>query len=96
MAVRIKDVARKAGVSVTTVSRVLNNEKYVTDELKQKVLAAIEEPRLQSESYRQKSGAPENELNRGDCARSRNQLLLDHFEQRGGRGERERLQFACL
>ncbi|MGG3837142.1 LacI family DNA-binding transcriptional regulator [Paenibacillus thiaminolyticus] len=43
MAVRIKDVARKAGVSVTTVSRVLNNEKYVTDELKQKVLAAIEE-----------------------------------------------------
>ncbi len=43
MAVKIKDVAKKAGVSVTTVSRVLNDGKYVRDELKEKVKKAIEE-----------------------------------------------------
>ncbi|AZN43134.1 LacI family DNA-binding transcriptional regulator [Paenibacillus albus] len=40
---KIKDVARLAGVSVTTVSRVLNGEKYVKDDLKQKVTLAIQE-----------------------------------------------------
>ena len=34
MAPKIKDVAKQAGVSVTTVSRVLNGEKYVKDDLK--------------------------------------------------------------
>ncbi|GGI45282.1 LacI family transcriptional regulator [Paenibacillus marchantiophytorum] len=43
MAPKIKDVAKKAGVSVTTVSRVLNGEKYVKDELKLKVKHAIDE-----------------------------------------------------
>lgn len=40
---KIKDVARAAGVSVTTVSRVLNGEKYVKDDLKDKVNQAIEQ-----------------------------------------------------
>lgn len=39
----IKDVARRAGVSVTSVSRVLNGEKYVSQELLDKVNRAIEE-----------------------------------------------------
>lgn len=39
----IKDVAKKSGVSKTTVSRVLNNEKYVSDETREKVLSAIKE-----------------------------------------------------
>ncbi len=43
MQVKIKDVAKKAGVSVTTVSRVLNGEKYVKDDLKAKVNRVIEE-----------------------------------------------------
>lgn len=37
----IKEVAKKAGVSVATVSRVMNNQDVVKDEKKQKVLQAI-------------------------------------------------------
>ena len=39
----IKDVARKAGVSISTVSNVINGKKYVSAELTQKVLQAIDE-----------------------------------------------------
>ncbi|WP_157261152.1 LacI family DNA-binding transcriptional regulator [Paenibacillus wynnii] len=39
----IKDVALKAGVSVTTVSRVLNNRGYLSEELKAKVYGAMKE-----------------------------------------------------
>jgi LacI family transcriptional regulator len=39
--IKIKDVARAAGVSVTSVSRVLNGEKYVSEQIKQKVNEAI-------------------------------------------------------
>lgn len=38
----IKDIAKSAGVSVSTVSRVLNNHPYVSDKLRAKVEAAIE------------------------------------------------------
>jgi LacI family transcriptional regulator len=41
--ITIKDVARKAGVSISTVSRVINDSKPVTDEIKQKVLDVIKE-----------------------------------------------------
>ncbi|MFM9589410.1 LacI family DNA-binding transcriptional regulator [Streptomyces scabiei] len=40
---RSADVARLAGVSRKTVSRVLNNEPYVSDEVRERVLAATEE-----------------------------------------------------
>lgn len=43
MAVTIKDVAEKAGVSIATVSRVINNAKNVNPKLKKKVLDAISE-----------------------------------------------------
>ncbi|KLT18611.1 hypothetical protein AA980_09425 [Neobacillus vireti] len=36
-------MAKKSGVSVSTVSRVLNNSKFVRDELKERVLALVEE-----------------------------------------------------
>lgn len=39
----IKDVALRAGVSATTVSRVLNNRGYLSEELKHKVHQAMEE-----------------------------------------------------
>src|SRR5215210_6632469 len=38
---RIKDVAREAGVSTATVSHVINNTKYVTDATRERVLRAI-------------------------------------------------------
>ncbi|MFB9276721.1 LacI family DNA-binding transcriptional regulator [Cohnella cellulosilytica] len=39
----IKDIAKNAGVSVATVSYVLNNNRYVSPEKKERVLAAIRE-----------------------------------------------------
>lgn len=39
---RIKDVAQEAGVSTATVSHVINQTKFVTDETRQKVLDAVE------------------------------------------------------
>lgn len=41
--VSIKMVAKKAGVGISTVSRVLNNSGYVSEETKEKVLSAIKE-----------------------------------------------------
>ncbi|MDO8224741.1 LacI family DNA-binding transcriptional regulator [Bacillus cabrialesii] len=38
----IKDIAEKAGVSVTTVSRVINNHPYVSDNKRNRVLEAME------------------------------------------------------
>ncbi|MCD4825616.1 MAG: LacI family transcriptional regulator [Phycisphaerae bacterium] len=43
MAVTVRDIARKAAVSVGTVSRVLNNQPNVGSERKQQVLTAVEE-----------------------------------------------------
>jgi LacI family transcriptional regulator len=41
MRVTIKDVSRVAGVSIKTVSRVMNKEKYVRDETRRRVEAAV-------------------------------------------------------
>lgn len=43
MSARIKDVAERAGVSVTSVSRVLNSEKYISQQILDKVNQAIKE-----------------------------------------------------
>ncbi|SCY89544.1 LacI family DNA-binding transcriptional regulator [Alkaliphilus peptidifermentans] len=43
MKFNIKDVAKKAGVSISTVSRVINESKVVRQETQEKVLKAIEE-----------------------------------------------------
>ena len=41
--ITLKDVAKLSGVSVPTVSRVVNQEKYISDGVKEKVLSAIKE-----------------------------------------------------
>lgn len=43
MTVTIRDVAKHAGVSIKTVSRVINNEAFVREETRAKVIQAIEE-----------------------------------------------------
>ncbi len=43
MTTTLQDVAKKAGVSMKTVSRVVNNEKYVAEETRQQVLRVIDE-----------------------------------------------------
>jgi len=57
----IKDVATKAGVGVGTVSRVINNNGYVSDETRQKILQAMKEleytpNELARNLYRKKNG----------------------------------------
>ena len=50
MAVKLTDVAQKAGVSVTTVSRVINNHGYLSDKTKHKVFTAMKELNYQPNS----------------------------------------------
>lgn len=54
----IKDIAKKAGVSIATVSHVINKTRYVSDELKSRVHKAMEEtdyhPNVMAGSLRRK------------------------------------------
>src|SRR5947207_11710556 len=54
----IKDVAKKAGVTIGTVSRVLNNKKWVSDSCRKKVVGAIKDlhykPQAHARRLRQK------------------------------------------
>jgi LacI family transcriptional regulator len=52
--VTIHDVAKRAGVSISTVSNVLNKNKYVSDDLVRQVTAAVEELRYTANPIAQK------------------------------------------
>ncbi|HNS67670.1 MAG TPA: LacI family DNA-binding transcriptional regulator, partial [Mesotoga infera] len=58
MAFRIKDVAKRAGVSTATVSRVLNNVSTVCEENRERVLRAVKEmnysPNVLARGFRMK------------------------------------------
>lgn len=43
MGVTIKDIAKKSGVGISTVSRVINNTGYVSEEVRQKVMKVVRE-----------------------------------------------------
>jgi len=43
MAHTMREVARRAGVSLATVSRVLNNTQYISEETRRRVLDAVRE-----------------------------------------------------
>jgi LacI family transcriptional regulator len=52
----MRDVARLAGVSAKTVSRVMNNDRYVSDDVRNRVLQAVEQlqyvPNVMARSFR--------------------------------------------
>ena len=60
MATTIKDIAKKAGVSIATVSHVINRTRYVSPELIKKVEDAIN-----ASDYKQKLAKRETRLSRG-------------------------------
>lgn len=43
----LKDIAQRAGVTATTVSRVINNRGYISEGTRKKVYAAMEEMHYQ-------------------------------------------------
>jgi LacI family transcriptional regulator len=47
--IKLKDVAKEAGVSVSTVSRVINNEKFISDKVRKSVNKAIKKLNYQPE-----------------------------------------------
>ena len=51
MAVTIEDIANEAKVSIATVSRVINDTKAVSPELKQRVLDAVERNRFKPNTF---------------------------------------------
>ncbi len=57
--ITIKDIAKRAGVSIATVSYVINNTRHVSDELKKRIITVMEEvdyqPNRAAGSLRKKS-----------------------------------------
>ena len=74
----IRDIARLAGVSATTVSRVINKKRGVTTENKQKVLAVIEKYSFQPNPYAHLLAIREKEESVGQL-----ELFVEELEKQG-------------
>lgn len=60
--IKLTDVAKKAGVSPTTVSRVLNNRGYISEKTKLKVQNAIAELNYQPNNIARSLGGKSTRL----------------------------------
>lgn len=85
MAVTISDVAQRAGVSTSTVSKVLNNWSTISDQTKEKVMKAVEElnyiPNSQAVSFAR--GA------------TRNIIFLSSFERESAYNNPHMFEIMC-
>lgn len=62
MKITIKDIARMAGVSISTVSRVINNSKPVQDDLRKRVLDVMEQTKFRPNTIAQNLAKNESSL----------------------------------
>ena len=86
MEVTIKDIAADAGVSVSTVSRVMNDSKSVSPELKKRVMASIEKfhfrPNAAARSLVTKNTViPDGSLVMGSPARIKRNLTWEEYPE---------------
>jgi len=62
MSITIHDVAHKAGVSASTVSRVFNNRSNISTDTRERVLSAAEDLGYQPRSYKKQESASRNNV----------------------------------
>ena len=64
----LKDVAREAGLTVTTVSRVLNNRGYISDNARERVAKAMKKLNYRPNELARSLQNKSFEYHRGDCS----------------------------
>ena len=79
----LKDIASKAGVSQSTVSRILNNDQTlnVTDQTRQKVLEVAQELNYRSLSQRYNRGNSQSEEENASDGGTSGRYLLSSYEK---------------
>ena len=65
----MRDVAQRAGVSAKTVSRVINNDRYVSADVRERVERAIDELRPEPRHRLRQIGGGDRQANAGDLER---------------------------
>ena len=78
----LKDIASKAGVSQSTVSRILNNDQTlnVTDQTRQKVLEVAQELNYRSLSQRYNRGNSQSEEEKNICIGVAQMLQMEELQ----------------
>ncbi|MFR7637102.1 MAG: LacI family DNA-binding transcriptional regulator [Lachnospiraceae bacterium] len=91
----MKDVARVAGVSIATVSRVLAGTAAVTDSTQKKVLAAMEELQYRTAAPRPARDPEGEPTHRRMHGKSHIAVLYRPAARRRGRAEHQQLLPPC-